>query len=248
MKGGSIEIRDMLVQRGSFSLRVDELDVSPHEIFAIVGETGAGKTVLLEAIAGAFPLEEGRILLDGKDIRKLPVQQRRLGIVYQDHALFPHMTVAENIGYGLKMARVPKAQAAQRVEEMLELFSIGHIADRYPGIISGGESQRTALARALVLQPEILLLDEPFSALDPTTKKHTYETLRDVHDRFGCTVIFVTHDFNEARNLGHRAGIILDGALQAVCPADELFMREFPPRVMAFLGREDEAAPGDEKD
>ena len=158
MSGGSIEIRDMVARRGSFSLRVDDLHIEPHEIFAIVGETGAGKTVLLEAIAGAFPLESGSILLDGKDIRRLPVQQRRLGIVYQDHALFPHMTIAENIGYGLRMARVPKAEAARRVEEMLDLFSIRHIADRYPGIISGGEGQRTALALALVLQPEILLL------------------------------------------------------------------------------------------
>ena len=196
MSGGSIEIRDMVARRGSFSLRVDELHIEPHEIFAIVGETGAGKTVLLEAIAGAFPLEAGSILLDGKDIRCLPVQQRRLGIVYQDHALFPHMTVAENIGYGLRMARVPKAEAARRVEEMLDLFSIRHIADRYPGIISGGEGQRAALARALVMRPEILLLDEPFSALDPTTKKRMYETLRDVHGCFRCTVVFVTHDFN----------------------------------------------------
>ena len=147
------------------------------------------------------------------------------------------MTVAENIGYGLRMARVPKAEAARRVEEMLDLFSIRHIADRYPGIISGGEGQRAALARALVMQPEILLLDEPFSALDPTTKKRMYETLRDVHGRFRCTVVFVTHDFNEACGLGHRAGIILGGALQAVCPADELFTREFCPQVMAFLGR-----------
>lgn len=105
MSGGSIEIREMVARRGSFLLRVDELYIEPHEIFAIVGEAGAGKTVLLEAIVGAFPLEAGGILLDGKDIRCLPVQQRRLGVVYQDHALFSHMTVAENIGYGLRMAR-----------------------------------------------------------------------------------------------------------------------------------------------
>lgn len=105
MSGGSIEIRDMVARRGSFLLRVDELYIEPHEIFAIVGEAGAGKTVLLEAIVGAFPLEAGSILLDGKDIRCLPVRQRRLGVVYRDHALFPHMTVAESIGYGLRMAR-----------------------------------------------------------------------------------------------------------------------------------------------
>ena len=239
MSGGSIEIHDMVARRGNFTLRVDNLNILPHEIFAILGKTGAGKTVLLEAIAGAFPLESGTILLDGKDIRCLPVQQRRLGIVYQDHALFPHMTVAENIGYGLKMARVPKEEACIRVNEMLDLFSIRYIADKYPGIISGGEGQRTALARALVLQPEILLLDEPFSALDPTTKKRMYETLRTMHKRFHCTVVFVTHDFNEASSLGHRAGIILDGKLQTVCSADELFTCEFSPHVMEFLGRDD---------
>ena len=237
MSQGSVSIQNMLARRGSFQLQVDEMHVLPHEIFAIVGETGAGKTVLLEAIAGAFPLDCGCIELDGKDIRHLPVQQRCLGIVYQDHALFPHMTVAENIGYGLRMARVPKAEAAGRVDEMLELFSIRHIADRYPGIISGGEAQRTALARALVLQPEILLLDEPFSALDPTTKRRMYETLRNVHGRFGCTVIFVTHDFNEATSLGQLVGIILNGKLQVVCTASELLTRQFSPQVMAFLGR-----------
>ena len=137
--------------------------------------------------------------------------------MYQDHALFPHMTVAENIGYGLRMARVPKAEAARRVEEMLDLFSIRISPTGIPHH-QRRRGQRAALARALVMRPEILLLDEPFSALDPTTKKRMYETLRDVHGRFRCTVVFVTHDFNEACSLGHRAGIILNGSLQACAP------------------------------
>lgn len=234
---GSIRIEHLLVTRGSFTLRVDELTVSPREIFAILGETGAGKTVLLEAIAGAYPVDEGAIELDGKNIETLPVQQRHLGIVYQDYALFPHMSVAENIGYGLKMNDVPADEATRRIERQLSLFGIERIADRFPGIISGGESQRCALARALVMEPEILLLDEPFSAVDPATKERLYQTIRDIHRAFDCTIIFVSHDFNEAATLADRVGIVLGGKLRAIARSDELFTKKFDEDVMRFLGR-----------
>ena len=234
---GSIRIDRLLVTRGSFTLRVDELTVSPREIFAILGETGAGKTVLLEAIAGAYPVDEGAIELDGKNIETLPVQQRHLGIVYQDYALFPHMSVAENIGYGLKMNDVPADEATRRIERQLSLFGIERIADRFPGIISGGESQRCALARALVMEPEILLLDEPFSAVDPATKERLYQTIRDIHRAFDCTIIFVSHDFNEAVTLADRVGIVLGGKLRAIARSDELFTKKFDEDVMRFLGR-----------
>lgn len=234
---GSIRIDRLLVTRGSFTLRVDELTVRPREIFAILGETGAGKTVLLEAIAGAYPVDEGAIELDGKNIETLPVQQRHLGIVYQDYALFPHMSVAENIGYGLKMNDVPADEAARRIERQLSLFGIERIADRFPGIISGGESQRCALARALVMEPEILLLDEPFSAVDPATKERLYQTIRDIHRAFDCTIVFVSHDFNEAVTLADRVGIVLGGKLRAIARSDELFTKKFDDDVMRFLGR-----------
>lgn len=233
---GSIRIEHLLVTRGSFTLRVDELTVSPREIFAILGETGAGKTVLLEAIAGAYPVDEGAIELDGKNIETLPVQQRHLGIVYQDYALFPHMSVAENIGYGLKMNDVPADEAARRIERQLSLFGIERIADRFPGIISGGESQRCALARALVMEPEILLLDEPFSAVDPATKERLYQTIRDIHRAFDCTIVFVSHDFNEAATLADRVGIVLGGKLRAIARSNELFTKKFDEDVMRFLG------------
>ena len=233
---GSIRIDRLLVTRGSFTLRVDELTVRPREIFAILGETGAGKTVLLEAIAGAYPVDEGAIELDGKNIETLPVQQRHLGIVYQDYALFPHMSVAENIGYGLKMNDVPADEAARRIERQLSLFGIERIADRFPGIISGGESQRCALARALVMEPEILLLDEPFSAVDPATKERLYQTIRDVHRAFDCTIVFVSHDFNEAATLADRVGIVLGGKLRAIARSNELFTKKFDEDVMRFLG------------
>ena len=235
---GSISIRDLTVTRGSFTLRVDALDVEPREVFAILGRTGSGKTVLMESIARAFTLDGGTILLYGKDVESLPIQQRHMGVVYQDHALFPHMTVRENIAYGLKMNGCPRDEAERRVSEQMALFGIDGIADKHPGIISGGEAQRTALARALVLQPEILLLDEPFSALDPSTKERMYDTIRDIHARFDCTIVFVTHDFNEAAMLADRAGIVLDGNLRAILPAAQLFAAECDEDVAAFLGRE----------
>ena len=235
---GRIDIHDLRVARGEFTLEVDELSINEGEIFAILGTTGSGKTVLMESVAGAFPVNSGSILLDGKDIDSLPIQQRHLGILYQDYALFPHMTVHDNIAYGLKRKRPRPHDIDEQVNEMLQLFGIEHLADRFPGVISGGESQRTALARALVMRPEILILDEPFSALDPTTKKQMYGLLRCVHERFGCTIVFVTHDFNEAQTLADRVGVILDGKLRCVVEAARLFDDEHAPEVKRFLGLE----------
>lgn len=233
---GSIEIRNLRVRRRSFVLDVPALDVHPHEIFAILGSTGSGKTVLMEAVAGACSWERGEILLDGKRADSLPIQQRHLGILYQDYALFPHMSVRENIGYGLKVRKTDPAEIKRRVDRLLADFGIKAIADRYPGIISGGEAQRTALARALILEPDILLLDEPFSALDPATKRQMYGVMQDVHTRFDCTIVFVTHDFAEARILADRVGIVLGGRLRTVRDADRLFDVEgLESDVLAFL-------------
>lgn len=233
---GSIDVRNLRVTRGDFVLEVDELSIRPNEVFAILGSTGSGKTVLMESIAGAYPIKEGSILLDGKDVETLPIQQRHMGILYQDYALFPHMTVRNNIAYGLKRAKVSHVEIEQRVNEMLALFGIEHIAERHPGVISGGESQRTALARALVLEPDILILDEPFSALDPTTKQQMYSMLRDVHEKFDCTIVFVTHDFNEAQTLADCVGIILDGRLRTIVSAADLFSVNHSDEVCRFLG------------
>ena len=233
---GSIEVRDLVVRRGDFTLTVDELHINPREVFAILGSTGSGKTVLMESIAGAYSANAGSILLDGKNVNGLPIQHRHLGILYQDYALFPHMTVYDNIAYGLKRAKADRKSIDSRVGDMLGLFGIEHIANRHPGVISGGEAQRTALARALVLQPEILILDEPFSALDPTTKQQMYAMLRNVHARFDCTIVFVTHDFNEAQTLADRVGIILDGSLRTVVSARSLFTADHPEEVRRFLG------------
>lgn len=235
---GSIDVENLEVTRGEFTLHVDALNIKAGEVFAILGSTGSGKTVLMESIAGAYPIGKGRILLDGKDIDELPIQQRHLGILYQDYALFPHMSVYDNVAYGLKRRRASRHEIEEKVGGMLGLFGIEHIAKRHPGVISGGEAQRAALARALVLEPEILILDEPFSALDPTTKLSMYDMLRDVHTRFGCTIVFVTHDFHEAQTLADRVGIILDGRLRCVIAAAELFNDAHEDTVKRFLGIE----------
>lgn len=234
---GSISVRDLSVRRGDFLLSDVSLEIAPNEIFAVLGKTGSGKTVLFETIAGAFSPLSGSVLIDGVDVGSVPAGERSLGIVYQDYALFPHLTVFENVAYGLRRSKVSKHEIVERVEEMLDLFGISHLSRKHPGIISGGEAQRTALARALVMRPEILLLDEPFSALDPTTKSQLYESVRDIHRLFDCTIVFVTHDFEEARTLAERVGILMDGRLRAVAPACELFARTFDPDVMGFLGR-----------
>ena len=234
----SVDVEGLVVTRGDFTLAVDSLSIGKREVFALLGETGAGKTILLEAIAGAYPLERGRILFDGVDVASTSPQCRNLGVLYQDCALFPHLTVRENIGYGLKMGRIPRAEIRRRVDEQLRVFGIERIADRFPGVISGGESQRAALARALVMQPQLLLLDEPFSALDPATKRRLYSLIKEIHARFDCTIVFVTHDFSEAATLADRVGIVLDGRLRTIMPACELLEGECDERVAAFLGRD----------
>ena len=173
-------------------------------------------------------------------MRSVPVQDRGIGILYQDYALFPHMTVERNIGYGLRRAHVPKDEIARRVGAMMELFGITGLRNKHPGVISGGEAQRTALARALVLRPQLLILDEPFSALDPTTKKRMYGMLSDVHCDFDCTILFVTHDFNEAQQLADRVGIVLNGRLKTVVDAENMFEHEYDADVAAFLGLAEE--------
>lgn len=235
--GSSIGVENIRVRRGDFVLNDVSLDIHDNEMFAILGQTGSGKTVFLESIAGAYELDAGRILIDGVDASTIPVQKRKMGIMYQNYELFPHLTILENVAYGLRRHGMKKTAAHEKALELIERFGIGSIANRYPGVISGGESQRAALARALVLRPKILLLDEPFSALDPATKERMYETVREVHRDFDCTIVFVTHDFNEARTLADRIGIVLGGRLREVVAAAELFERSYDSDIEAFLGR-----------
>ena len=232
-----IQIHNFSAKRGKFYLEPVNLTVNAHEVMAILGRTGSGKTVLLEAIAGMFPGDTGEILYDGIDVCSIRPGNRKLGLVYQDQALFPHLTVYDNIAFGMKMHRFSKADQRSAILDIAKSLGIDHLLDRYPQTLSGGERQRTALARAIVLKPELLLLDEPFSALDPSTKVQLYRLFRRIHEKYNCTIIFVTHDFHEAITLADRVGILLDGRLRAVVSADRLMQGSYTKDVEEFLGK-----------
>jgi ABC-type sugar transport system ATPase subunit len=232
----AVEIQHYSLEKGNFSLSDISCQIEPHEIFAILGRTGSGKTLLLESIAGYYYGSGGSILIGGKAVLDIPLSKRKIGFVYQDYGLFPHMTVEQNISYGLKMQKKPMSAISEQVQRIAELLSITHILNQYPGTLSGGEKQRTALARALVLSPEVLLLDEPFSALDPITKQAMYEEVQTIHERFKCTIIFVTHDFCEAQKLAVRIGIMCDGRLQTTRCSNQLFEPYNDDKINDFLG------------
>ena len=231
-----IDVQDYSMDRKGFSLKSISFSVTKGESFAILGQTGSGKTMLLESIAGYYKDGRGNILINGTPVNAVPTERRRIGFVYQDYSLFPHMTVFKNIAYGLSMQKKNKALIKEAVEEIAGTFSISHILNEYPGTLSGGEKQRTAMARALVTKPDILLLDEPFSALDPNTKKRLYKEFEKIRNEYQCPILFVTHDFEEAILLADRIGIMDDGRLCAVRTPDTLFMPYGNDKISDFLG------------
>ena len=231
-----IRIENYTLKVGEFTLRDVTMDIEDGEIFAILGQTGSGKTVLLESMAGFYEKFTGCILHDGQPVHSIPLQERRLGFVYQDFGLFPHMKVKANIEYGLRMQGIKRRHCCEKAQNMMRLLRIDHLAERYPGTLSGGEQQRTALARALVVNPRILFMDEPFSALDPNTKKQMYDLVREIHGIFGCTIVFVTHDFHEAESLADRTAVIIEGSVRRICDSRRLFAENEDSDVMDFLG------------
>nr|WP_320024906.1 ATP-binding cassette domain-containing protein [uncultured Acetobacterium sp.] len=218
-----VEIKKYSIQLGTFKLSNINLDICEQEIFAVLGRTGSGKTVLLESVAGFYKNFSGDVSIQGKRVVDIPLEKRGIGFVYQDFGLFPHMTVYDNITYGLKIRRKDSAFKKKMADRMAEILSIGHILNQYPGTLSGGERQRTALARALILEPKLLLMDEPFSSLDPSTKEMMYQQIKKIHQIFECTILFVTHDFNEAQRMADRIGIMVNGELKGIRKSSDLF-------------------------
>ncbi|HEV7246980.1 MAG TPA: ABC transporter ATP-binding protein [Shinella sp.] len=212
------------------------LDIRENEFFALLGPSGCGKTTLLRMLAGFESLDAGRILLEGKDISPLPPEKRPLNLMFQSYALFPHMTVRQNLSYGLEMERLAKAEIRRRVDETMATTDLTPFADRKPEQLSGGQKQRVALARALVKRPKVLLLDEPLGALDKKLRERMQLELKRMQHEAGITFIIVTHDQEEALVMADRMAILKDGRLLQVGAPEDVYERPADRFVANFIG------------
>jgi iron(III) transport system ATP-binding protein len=213
-----------------------DLDIRPGELFAFLGPSGCGKTTLLRLIAGFNTADSGRVLTGGNDISGRPPWKRDVGMVFQSYALWPHMSVARNVAFGLEERRVPRADIARRVKAALDLVGLAALAERKPSQLSGGQQQRVALARTIAIEPKVLLLDEPLSNLDAKLRVQVRRELRDLQQRLGLTTIFVTHDQEEANAISDRIAVMNDGVVQQVGTPKELYERPANLFVANFLG------------
>ncbi len=221
---------------GSVALEQISVDVAGGELLSLLGPSGCGKTTLLRIIGGFIRQSAGRILIGGQPVDHLPANKRTVGIVFQNYALFPHMTVARNIAYGLEARRTPHAQIATRVAEMLAMVRLDHLRDRLPRELSGGQQQRVALARALAVRPSILLLDEPFAALDKNLRLDMQIEVKRIQRLSGTTTILVTHDQEEALSLSDRIAVLNQGRLEQLATPTEIYDRPASLFVNRFVG------------
>jgi len=233
----SVEIQSVTKRFGSFTAVNDvSLSIRRGEFFSLLGPSGCGKTTLLRMIAGFEQPEEGRLILDGVDITRLPPNERKVNTIFQSYALFPHMTLWDNIAYGLKIARRSRADIKAEVEKMLALIQMEDQAYKKPDQISGGQKQRVAIARALINKPQVLLLDEPLAALDLKLRQRMLIELDNIHDEVGITFIYVTHDQGEAMSLSDRIAVMNGGRIEQIGKAGEIYEAPRSSFVAAFIG------------
>jgi sulfate transport system ATP-binding protein len=233
----AIRVRNVNKKFGDFTaLDNVSVDIEDGELTALLGPSGGGKSTLLRIIAGLETPDSGTVEIDGVDLTQLPPQRRNIGFVFQHYAAFKHLTVRRNIAFGLEIRKRPKAEIRSRVQELLELVHLEQFGERYPSQLSGGQRQRMALARALAVQPQVLLLDEPFGALDAQVRKELRTWLRRLHDEVHVTTVFVTHDQEEAMDVADRIFVMAGGKVVQEGSPDDLYERPANDFVMSFLG------------
>ncbi|MCE7029811.1 ABC transporter ATP-binding protein [Jiella avicenniae] len=233
-----VELQGLSKHYGDFQATEDvNLDIADGEFLVLLGPSGCGKTTTLRMIAGFIEPTKGTITVGGADVTRLPPWKRSTGLVFQNYALFPHLTVAQNVAFGLEMHKVPKAEIGGKVATALDLVQLGHLADRYPRQMSGGQQQRVALARALAFQPDVLLLDEPLSNLDAKLRHEVRHQIRNLQQRLGITTVMVTHDQEEALTMADRMVVMKDGRIQQLGTQRELYDDPASEFVASFVGR-----------
>jgi putative spermidine/putrescine transport system ATP-binding protein len=213
-----------------------QLPIRRGELMTLLGPSGCGKTTLLNLVAGFLVPDSGDIAIDGERVTDIPPHKREIGMMFQSYALFPHMDVAANVGYGLRMRRLPRAEIARRVADALALVKRTGLEDRRPRQLSGGQQQRVALARALIVRPKVLLLDEPFSALDKSLRASMQVEIKEIQRKLGVTTIFVTHDQSEALSLSDRIAVMSEGRIRQCATPDEVYRRPADRFVASFVG------------
>jgi putative spermidine/putrescine transport system ATP-binding protein len=235
----AVEVRmEGLTRRYGAVTALDGLDLTlrPGELIALLGPSGCGKTTTLRLLAGLEDADSGQIIVGGRDIAHLPASKRDMGMVFQAYSLFPHMTVLQNVAFGLRLRHVPKAERDRRAMEVLDLVGLTEQAGRYAHQISGGQQQRVALARALAIEPQVLLLDEPLSALDAKVRAQLRDQIRRIQLEVGITTLFVTHDQEEALAIADRVGVMREGRLEQLAPPTEVYSRPATSFVAEFVG------------
>lgn len=235
--GAFIAFQDVTKNFGAVTV-VDRLDlqIAKGEFLSLLGPSGSGKTTILMMLAGFERPTSGAILLADKPITHLPPHRRQMGVVFQNYALFPHMTVAENVAFPLEMQRVPRAEITRRVERALDMVRLSPLKDRKPSQLSGGQQQRVALTRALVFEPDVILMDEPLGALDKQLREHMQLEIRDLHRRLGLTIVFVTHDQSEALTMSDRIAVFNAGKVEQIDTPQAVYDRPRTRFVAEFIG------------